>query len=152
MGDKFKAFVAKFFDKTFWKFILVGVVNTLFGTAIMFGFYNLLHLSYWVSSAANYFFGSILSYFLNKYFTFKNTEKGAGTIIRFVINIALCYLIAYGAAKPLARLILSGASETVRDNVAMLVGMGLFVLLNYVGQRFFAFRERSGKTDSGEEK
>lgn len=152
MAEKIKAFAAKFFDKTFWKFILVGIVNTLFGTAIMFGFYNLLHLNYWVSSAANYFFGSILSYFLNKYFTFKNTEKGAGTVVRFVINIALCYLVAYGAAKPLVRLVLSGASETVRDNLAMLVGMGLFVLLNYVGQRFFAFADRNGKGRSGEEK
>ena len=60
----------KFFDKTFLKFIIVGVANTLFGTAVMFIAYNLLHFSYWVSSASNYVFGSILSYFLNKYFTF----------------------------------------------------------------------------------
>ncbi len=140
--EKIKSFIKLFFDKTFLKFVLVGVVNTLFGTAVMFGFYNLLHLSYWISSAANYFFGSILSYFLNKHFTFKNTEKGAGTVVRFVINISLCYLIAYGAARPLVRLVLSGASVTARDNIAMLVGMGLFVVLNYIGQRFFAFAEK----------
>ncbi len=152
MSDKLKAFIAKFFDRTFWKFILVGIVNTLFGTAIMFGFYNLLHLSYWVSSAANYFFASILSYFLNKHFTFQNKEKGAGTVVRFVLEISVCYLIAYGAAKPLTRLILSGASKTVRENVAMLVGMGLFVILNYIGQRFFAFREkRTGDADRKKE-
>ena len=46
------------------KFLIVGVVNTLFGTAIMFGLYNLAGCSYWISSAANYFFGSILSFFL----------------------------------------------------------------------------------------
>lgn len=28
----------KIFDKTFWKFIMVGIVNTLFGTAVMFSF------------------------------------------------------------------------------------------------------------------
>lgn len=145
--EKLKTLAASFFDKTFLKFILVGVVNTLFGTAIMFGFYNLLHLNYWISSAANYFFGSILSYFLNKRFTFRNTEKGAGTLVRFVLEITVCYLIAYGAARPLVRLILSGASQKVRDNVAMLAGMGIFVVLNYIGQRFFAFaqRNKSGK-------
>ncbi len=142
LKEKLKSFLLLFFDKTFLKFILVGVVNTLFGTAIMFGFYNLLHLSYWISSAANYFFASILSYFLNKHFTFKNTEKGKGTLIRFALEISVCYLIAYGAAKPLARLVLSGASKTVRENVAMLVGMGLFVILNYIGQRFFAFADK----------
>lgn len=148
LKEKLKSFVGLFFDRTFLKFILVGVVNTLFGTAIMFGFYNLLHLSYWISSAANYFFGSILSYFLNKRFTFQNREKGAGTLVRFVLEISVCYLIAYGAARPLVRLLLSGATQQVRDNVAMLVGMGLFVVLNYIGQRFFAFRERK---DGGKE-
>ena len=51
--------------------MLVGVANTLFGTAVMFLFYNLFHFDYWVSSAANYVFGSILSYILNRFFTFK---------------------------------------------------------------------------------
>ena len=63
------------FDEKLLKFILVGVVNTLVGMAIMFGLYNLAHCSYWVSSAANYILTSILSYFLNKYFTFKNKER-----------------------------------------------------------------------------
>ncbi len=130
----------KLIDKTLLKFILVGVINTLFGTAIMFGFYNILHLSYWVSSAANYILGSILSYFLNKYFTFKNHEKGWKPILRFIINITVCYTLAYGAAKPLVKFLLSGASQQLSENCAMLVGMGLFVVLNYIGQRFFAFK------------
>ena len=58
-------------DQKLLKFIVVGVINTLVGMAIMFGLYNLAHCSYWVSSAANYILTSILSYFLNKYFTFR---------------------------------------------------------------------------------
>ena len=94
--SKFKELCRKLFDRTFWKFILVGVVNTLFGTAIMFVFYNCLHLSYWLSSASNYFFGSILSYFLNKYFTFQNKSKSWKTVLKFAVNIGACYLVAYG--------------------------------------------------------
>lgn len=129
------------FDKTLWKFLLVGIVNTLFGYGIMFTFYNLLHLGYGISSASNYFFGSILSYFLNKYFTFQYKKKSPAVIIRFVINITVCYLIAYGIAKPLVILALDGFSTTIQDNVAMLVGSGFFVVLNYFGQRFFAFKK-----------
>lgn len=70
-----KQLLTKLFDKTFWKFILVGIINTLFGTAVMFICYNVFHLSYWVSSASNYIFGSILSYFLNKRFTFQNNDR-----------------------------------------------------------------------------
>ena len=130
----------KLLDKTFWKFILVGCINTVFGTTIMFVFYNCLHLSYWLSSASNYFFGSILSYFLNKYFTFKYKERSLRVIGRFVLNICVCYVVAYGIAKPLTLQLLSGVSVTVQENVAMLVGTVLFTLLNYFGQRFFAFR------------
>lgn len=137
--------VSKFADRTFLRFIIVGLINTLFGTAIMFVFYNVFHLSYWLSSASNYFFGSILSYFLNKYYTFGFKERSLKVIARFALNISVCYLIAYGAAKPLVGLLLTGAPAAVRDNAAMLAGMCLFVALNYLGQRFFAFRKEAGE-------
>ena len=135
-----KQHLFKFFDKTFWKFILVGLVNTLSGTGIMFMFYNVFHLSYWISSASNYFFGSILSYFLNRMFTFRSNSHTKETLPRFVININLCYLVAYGLAKPLVVYILSNAATNIQENIAMLVGMCLFVGLNYIGQRFFVFK------------
>ena len=132
----------KLFDATFWKFIAVGIINTIFGTTIMFVCYNVFHLGYWLSSGANYFFGSILSFVLNKYFTFQNTEKSLSQIVRFVINILVCYFVAYGVAKPLTIMLLAQASLKVQENIAMLVGMCFFVGLNYLGQRFFAFRKQ----------
>ena len=130
----------KLFGRVFFKFVLVGIINTLFGTIIMFVFYNVFHFNYWISSAANYVFGSILSYFLNKNFTFEDKSKDTRTIIRFVINISVCYFIAYGVAKPMMRFVLSGTTSKNQENVAMLVGMCLFVILNYCGQRFFTFK------------
>ena len=141
MFHRIRVFCARFFDLTFWRFLLVGAANTLFGTGIMFLFYNLFHFSYWASSASNYVFGSILSYFLNKYFTFKSRTNTGKTLLRFVLNISLCYLLAYGGAKPLARWVFSGASVKTQENLAMLAGMCFFMALNYIGQRFFVFRE-----------
>ncbi len=131
----------KLFDKTTIKFLIVGVINTLVGTSIMFFLYNLLHVSYWISSASNYIIGSIVSYFLNKYFTFQSKEKSLAMVARFVINISVCYLLAYGCAKPLMRLALKDASIAVQENLAMLTGMILFVILNYLGQRFVVFKK-----------
>ncbi len=74
--------ITKILDITFWKFVLVGIINTLVGTTVMFVAYNFLHFSYWVSSASNYVVGSIVSYFLNKYFTFQNNEKISRTVIQ----------------------------------------------------------------------
>ena len=91
-------------DPTLFRFLLVGVVNTAVGYGIMFGLYNLagLHtwgdLGYWISSAANYLVGSVVSFFLNKRFTFRNQERGAGVVLRFAVNITVCWALAYGLA------------------------------------------------------
>lgn len=143
--DRLKALAKKLFDRTFLRFVLVGVVNTLFGYAIMFGFYNLLHLDYWISSAANYVFGSILSFFLNKHFTFQDKSRDWKTVLRFVVNIAACYAVAYGLARPLIRWVLRGLSQRTIDNAAMLFGSCVFVALNYLSQRFLTFRKTEEK-------
>lgn len=129
-------------DITFWKFVLVGIVNTIVGTGVMFIAYNVFHLGYWVSSASNYVIGSIVSYFLNKYFTFKNNHKSWKQIIKFVVNITICYLLAYGMAQPMVKWVLQNQTQSIQDNISMLIGMGLFVILNYIGQRLIVFREK----------
>ena len=133
--------IKRFLDITFLKFILVGIVNTIIGTTVMFLCYNALHCNYWFSSAMNYIIGSIVSYFLNKYFTFQNKERNWKIVAKYVINIATCYLIAYGIAKPLVAHLLSGQTLAIQENGAMIVGMVLFVILNYIGQRFFTFKK-----------
>jgi len=132
------------FDQKFFRFILIGIINTLFGSAIMFLLYNLAHFSYWLSSAANYIAGSILSFFLNKYFTFAVKEWNAFIVIAFIANIILCYFIAYGTAKPIINYLLQSKTQNVRENIALFAGMCLFTGLNYFGQRFIVFKKRSG--------
>lgn len=134
--------IVNVFDIVFFKFIIVGFINTLFGTSIMFIFYNIFHFNYWVSSFSNYFFGSILSFILNKKFTFKDNVNSKKVVLRFIINISICYVIAYGIAKPIISLLLFNYSKRIKDNIAMLLGMCFFVLLNYLGQRFIVFNKR----------
>ena len=132
----------KFFDPSMLRFLLVGVVNTLVGAGIMFLLYNLAGCSYWLSSAANYIVGGVVSYFLNKYYTFKNAERSWKQVLRFALNVAACWLLAYGIAKPLALRLLAGFDEKLQTNAAMLAGLCLYTALNYLGQRFFAFRAK----------
>ena len=127
-------------DKTVIKFLAVGVVNTLVGCGTMFLLYNMAHCSYWVSSAANYVVGGIVSFFLNKYFTFQNKTWEWSQVWKFAVNVTVCYLLGYGLAKSLVLHLLAGQAVNVQENVAMLVGMCLYTGLNYLGQRFFAFK------------
>ena len=139
--------MSRIIDKTTIKFLLVGVINTLVGSGTMFLAYNALHLSYWVSSALNYIVGSVVSYFLNRSFTFKSRQRGWKNLLRFAVNILCCYLLAYGMAKPLVNAVLSAwiSDVAVLENLAMLCGMGLFVVLNYIGQRYLVFNDKSSK-------
>ena len=139
----------KLLDPTLIRFLIVGVINTLLGTAVMFGLYNVAGLyrwgnvGYWLSTIGNYTVGSVVSFFLNKHFTFRNTEKGWRVVFRFVVNIAVCMTLAYGIAKRAVIWLLAGTvlSAQLQGNISMLFGMVLFVGLNYFGQRFFAFRQ-----------
>lgn len=133
--------VLGFFDITTIKFLMVGVINTLVGTGLMFILYNIFSVNYWISSASNYVVGSIVSYFLNKYFTFRNKEKSWKQILEFAANITICYLLAYGVAKPVVSWMFRGFDEKIQGNLSMLAGMCLFVILNYLGQRLFVFRK-----------
>jgi len=134
----------KFFDRKLLKFLLVGVCNTVLSAVIMFLLYNLTGFGYWGSSAVSYLVGAVLSFFLNKYFTFGNKDALWKTAVKFALNAAVCYLLAYSIAQPLVSLLLSSLSlgPALVDQAAMLAGMVLYTLFNYVGQRFFAFRQK----------
>jgi putative flippase GtrA len=151
-----KNFLKNFFDIKFWKFILVGIINTLVGNGLQFILYNFTPLNslestgVFIASAMGYIIGSIVSYFLNKYFTFKNSEKGWRPIVRFAVNIAVCWVIAYVIAIPLTAFICTSMSlglfgMSVADtsaNLSMLVGRELFLDCHDTGQRCYGCKEK----------
>lgn len=126
------------------RFIIVGAINTLLGALLMILFYNLTVLGYWGSSALSYILASLFSFFANKNFTFKSGVGYAKSAAKFVLNIAVCYIIAYLAAKPFIFYILKGfnadISNNIMEQIAMLVGILFFTVMNYFGQKFIVFK------------
>ena len=136
-----KDFLKDFFNITFWKFILVGMINTLVGMGAMYLYYNLINDNKLIAFTINIVFGSTVSYFLNKNFTFKKKGETGISVVKFIANIVACYIVSYGVADVLVPHILSGLSKTVLDNISMFISSCLFVACNYVGQRFFVFKK-----------
>ena len=128
-------------------FCIVGVINTLMGLGIIEILYNLIHLNYWASSGISYFIGGVFSYFANAKVTFKveGKDRDKGLPWRFAINIIVCYLIAYGVAKPLVKHVLSEQPKVIVENVAIIIGMVLFTVMNFFGQKFFVFKKSGEK-------
>ena len=135
------------FDQKFFKFILVGIINTIVGSAIMFSLYNAAHLNYWFSSACNYCLTSVLSFFLNKYFTFGVRHWSVFMVIAFALTIVISYLMAYGISKPAMNYLLRDSPQKTRENIALFTGMCLFTGINYLGQRLIVFRKTKEKNN-----
>ncbi|MDR0472971.1 MAG: GtrA family protein [Treponema sp.] len=129
------------FDRVFLKFLFAGLVNTVVGSGLMFVMFNVLGLGYWVSSAANYITGSILSFFLNKYWTFNIRKWSLYMVAAFIATIALSYFLAYKIARTALYFLLADYPQKIRDNAALFAGMCFYTGLNYVGQRFIVFKK-----------
>lgn len=137
-----------FLDSRFLKFLIVGVANTVFGCSIMFVLYNVFDISYWASSVCNYVAGGILSFFLNKFFTFQNREKSVRQAVFFAVNVAVCYFVSYVLLKPLVFYAFSSFAEKIRGNIALCAGVVCYTLLNYIGQRLFVFAKKNNGGNS----
>ena len=132
--------MARLIDKSIPKFLLVGVGNTLLSMVLMF---LLEGLGYWPSTAIAYVAGAVMSFFLNRSFTFKSEETLKRSAVKFAVNVAVCYVLAYALAQPIAGWVLgrTSLSRLWQERLTKLGGMCLYTVLNYFGQRFFAFRK-----------
>lgn len=130
----------KLLDASIPKFLLVGVGNTLLSAVLMF---LLEGLGYWPSTAIAYVAGAVMSFFLNRKFTFQSEETMGRSAVKFALNVAVCYVLAYSIAQPLGGMILGtlGVKGIWLERLTKIGGMGLYTVLNYFGQRFFAFRK-----------
>ena len=133
--------MAKLIDKSIPKFLLVGVGNTLLSMVLMF---LLEGLGYWPSTAIAYVAGAVMSFFLNRHFTFRSEETFLRSAVKFAINVAVCYVVAYALAQPIAEWVLgrTAISPLWQERLTKLGGMALYTTLNYFGQRFFAFQKK----------
>jgi len=131
--------------KEILKFGLIGVLNTILSVFLMYVFYNIFALGYWGASSLSYLFSSLISFFLNKKLTFKNSHSYLITTPKFFVNIIICYSIAYLIAKPsidfFLELIQINEMQII-EQVAMLFGISIFTILNFFGQKYFVFNEK----------
>lgn len=142
--EKYKDFIMEVIH-----FGMVGVINTLLGWMIMAVLYNLIHMNYWFSSGISYFIGSVFSYHANAKLTFKVENKDRWLPWRFAANIIVCYLVSFSVAQPFTKKLLAvaglseggGFSAALLDNIAMVFGMGIFIVMNFFGQKLFVFRK-----------
>lgn len=154
-GDAMKPMktVRRMVDRAFVLYLVVGVLNYIFCTALMFFLFNVLGFSEHVSPLINYGLGSVIWYLGCKYLIFPDSVASPGQWLRFGIEVVTCYAVSYYLLAPgTARFLLGyekiydfftfGGGAKVTANCEMAVGSLTYALLNYFGQRFFVFSKR----------
>lgn len=131
-------------NTSFTRFLLVGVLNTFVGLSVTYLFLNAIKLGYWPSTFLGNSIGAIVSYMLNKSFTFKSNASVISSFTKFLIIILFCYFISYTVSLSLTKTILNFigfTDSTFIDNLAVLIGAGMYTILNYIGQKYIVFKK-----------
>lgn len=132
--------------KTFLRYLMVGVINTLIGYGIILIGLNIVHLGYNSATAVGYTIGLICSFFLNRKFTFRNQQAISQTWWRFLLVVLIAYGIAWWGGRTGAQLLLAtthhtAVSQQQFDNLAALINLGIYTVIGFLGNNFFAFRQ-----------
>ena len=151
MKEKFKHMV----DRTLVYYVIIGILNFIVCTAIMFLLFNVCGFSDHVAPLFNYGLGSVIWYLSCKYLLFRGHSSTWRQLLRFVIEVLACYAVSYYIAAPLLSdvLLRSGSvrdffsfggteAEMIEGNCEMTVGAIFYAILNYFGQRYFVFSDR----------
>jgi putative flippase GtrA len=128
----------------FTRFLLVGVVNTLTGLSIIFGLLNVFGFSYWISTFVGNCIGALVSYLLNRTFTFNSQISFTKGVPRFITVILICYFLSFSLSEFVADevYLLYGTIPFINeDEFAILLGSSFYTFSNFFGQRNFVFKK-----------
>lgn len=125
------------------RFILVGILNTLVGLGVIYAAMYFLGLGIKSANLAGYGVGLIVSFTLNKTWTFKSRGRLGYSLIRYLIVIGVAYL------ANLKTVVFAVTYLKVNAYLAQSFGVVPYALIGYLGCRFFAFpASASGRATS----
>ena len=142
-------------DRTLVYYVIIGILNFIVCTAIMFLLFNFCGVGERIAPLFNYGLGSLIWYLACRFVIFRGKQNTWQQIVRFLAEVVACYLICYYLVAPLLSKALlryervrrlfsfGGSRETmIRGNCELTIGTLAYAVLNYFGQRYFVFSGR----------
>jgi putative flippase GtrA len=134
-----------FLNASFYKYLFVGIVNTGVGLGLTLVLFNAVALGYWTSTFIGNAVGAIVSYILNRKFTFQSSIQWEKTWWKFFLVVVLCYVASYRLCQWLFEMMentMSWVPAVMWHNGAILAGSALYTITGYLGHKYFTFREK----------
>lgn len=120
-------------DATFFRFVLVGVVNTLVGYTIIMFLFHVIGLGYSLSYFLSYMVGIVISFFLNRHFVFLSKKSKMKEFFKFLIAFVLSYGVSYMGLHVMME------NQMLPANLAFFAGMLIYSILFYLLNRYITF-------------
>jgi len=120
--------------KQFSRFIMVGVFNTLFGYCVIFACMYLARMSPEASNMTGYTIGLIVSYILNRNFTFNSKQSRTTEIIRFLA----VFVVAY--SSNFAILVILIHKVGLHEGMSQIFAGVVYVVTSYLMNKYYVFK------------
>ena len=124
----------------FLRFITVGILNTVLGYTIIFALMYLMGFNPEISNLIGYAVALIVSYFLNRKYTFKSTQKRNAEAAKFIVDFLIAYAINFLVLIILFRFFHMNAALS-----QMFAGI-CYVSVSYALNKFYVFKRKSSST------
>lgn len=128
----------------FWTFIrynLVGLLNTGLGYGLIFGLMFFFNLSPNWSNFIGYAIGALVSYYLNRSFTFRSKRASLRQSVLFFSVVAVSYLLNLLVLDLLLPL---GGGRAYWKYVSQFVAGIVYIFVSFVLLKVWVFREAPG--------
>ena len=122
------------FDRTFFRFVAVGLVNTATGYATIMLLYLVIGLSYSYAYFISYIIGIVISFFLNRKFVFFSQNSKIREFAKFLLSFAISYAVSYAALYMVVEY------HLLDTKIAFFAGMVVYSTIFYLLNRFITFK------------
>ncbi len=147
-------FKTEFFTGETLSYLIIGLISTAMNWTLTYVFNNTFKLGYWISSSLTFVICTAFSYIMNGKYTFKSTESRKETLPKYILEVAICFGLAYGLGKIVldwffSNIITLPLSKEKMDTLKGILAGVCHIGLNYLGQKFFVFRKKSAEPEEG---
>jgi len=128
-------------DNYFFKYISVGVINTLLTFLVTFFCYKVLNMDYRISYAIGFFIGFLNSLVLNNIYTFKkrNNQFNLNYLVKFSSYFLLVFLVSEITLMVFVELL------HFYELVSIAFSMIVYTLFSYILFEKFVFISKGNK-------
>ncbi|HEY5139001.1 MAG TPA: GtrA family protein, partial [Methylococcales bacterium] len=123
---------------TLIRYLLVGVLNTLVGLGVIYMAMYFLQMDIASSNAFGYTIGIMVSFALNKKWTFDSQDHVVYSFLRYLLVLLVAYV------TNLATVLFANSHFDLNPYLSQALGIIPYTTIGFLGSRYFAFRDRRG--------